>query len=121
MYHLAESCLHKRIGGEKPSLLAGRELVEKVNRALSDHLFLERGYRVTADLRLVLNIDEFSNLSISSVEEARNYPALVQLHLIDSQGRRYSFDEVGSGLGYVLPVLCSVCDSRVEVSLLQQH
>jgi len=120
-YHdLAESCLHERCGGEKSPLSASRDLLGNVNRALSDHLFLDHGYRVTADFRLVLDIDEFSNLSRPALADARNYPALVQLHLVDAQDRRYSFDEVGSGLGYVLPVLCSVGDPRVEISLLQQ-
>jgi len=120
-YHdLAESCLHERIGGEKQPPSVGRDLLDNVNRALSDHLFLDHGYRVAADVRLVLDIDEFSNLSRPALADARNYPALVQLHLIDAQDRRYSFDEVGSGLGYVLPVLCSVGDSRAEICLLQQ-
>ena len=43
----------------------------------------------------------------------------MNLHLVDSQGRRFSFDEVGSGLGYVLPILSSMFH-EIPISILQQ-
>ena len=43
---------------------------------------------------------------------------LVSLELRDSIGRRFYFDEVGSGLGYVLPVLLAIASSKT--AFLQQ-
>jgi hypothetical protein len=113
---LAEACWIEKTGSTKTL----GELIGDVNRALSDHLFMERGYRIAADFRLLLDLDQFTNISFSTEEDAAYYPALVRMFLVDSEGRRYDFDEVGSGLGYVLPVLCSVYHPTISVSLLQQ-
>ena len=115
---LAESCLIERFGswykGRLGSLVAG------VNRALSDHLFLERGYQLAAEFRVIVGIDWFTDQRLPTPDEIKNCPVLVQVYLVDSQGRRHSFEQVGSGLGYILPVLCSISNPRVSVSLLQQ-
>lgn len=117
---LAESCLYASIGNRLQRARPPRELLDRVNRALSDHLFLERGYAVAGDIRLLIDFNEFRYLDPSMVE-ALPFPALVQLHLVDSMGRRYSFEDVGSGLGYVLPVLCSIFRNESDaISLLQQ-
>lgn len=117
---LAEACWMERTGSGKHTLGAGKELIADVNRALSDHLFMERGYRIGADFRVLLGLEQFTDISFATEGDAADYPALVRMFLADSEGRRYGFDEVGSGLGYVLPVLCSVYRPRVSVSLLQQ-
>ena len=75
-----------------------RELADNVNKSLIDDLFSERGYRVTYDYRkLVSPKDELEGV-------------LIRLMLSDSEGRNYNFNEVGSGLGYVLPVLVGLWD-----------
>lgn len=90
--NLAQSCLHEQIGGEVSSLKSGSDLLKGVNCALNDHLFLERGYSVAADVRLLLDLDQFGNLSHPEIDEARRLHSLVQIHLVDSEGRRYSFE-----------------------------
>ena len=44
---------------------------------------------------------------------------LLRLFLVDARGRRFNFDQVGSGLGYVLPVLAVLFGSGNGV-LVQQ-
>ncbi len=96
------------------------DLGELVNRALSEHLFLERGYRVAADYRLLLSREQYGALkSCDTSSTPGEYPVLIRLFLSDSQGREFSFSDVGSGLGYVLPVLVSLFGDQ-KVSILQQ-
>ena len=118
-YELAASFVAKAFGedlfGDVPS-----SLCSDVNRALSDHLFLDRGYQLHPEFRIVLSIDQFTELMIPSREEAGYHPLLVRIFLRDDKMRRFGFEQIGSGLGYVLPVLCSIFNPRVNVCLLQQ-
>lgn len=96
------------------------ELGDFVNKALSEHLFLERGYRVAAEYRLLLSADQYDSMEYLGNERTRgDYPLIMRLFLVDSQGREFSFGDVGSGLGYVLPVLVSLY-GPMKVSLIQQ-
>lgn len=121
-WDLAYSCLAKRTGAHGYAHYSSAKkmdpvdptLIDAVNGALSDHLFLDRGYSVHADFRAVV---PFDHLPSSVTAET---PSLVQIHLTDSQGRKQAFEQVGSGLGYVLPVLCSACNDRVNISVIQQ-
>lgn len=115
---LAISCLAKRL--DVNGTFRKPQLVDGVNRALSDHLFLERGYQIKANFRAILDFDELENLVVPDVGDMADRPCLVHIFLTDSQGRKQAFDQVGSGLGYVLPVLCSVANASVAISLLQQ-
>ena len=87
----------------------------KVNKTLSDHLFSERGYSISAEH---LVISDPTNDTKSEIAK------IVKIFLIDAKGRKFSFNEVGSGLGYVLPVLCAALDEKDayenSVVLLQQ-
>lgn len=119
-FDLAYSLLLKRKGIKGNFLGKGSidvNLVDSVNSALSNHLFLERGYAVSADILAIVAYEDLHRLSESTPP---NISSLVHIRLIDSQGRKQAFDQVGSGLGYVLPVLCSVCDRGVAISLIQQ-
>ena len=86
--------------------------VDLVNRLLSDYLFRSSGYIVAA------GIHELTPLGSAGPHDARPNTSdvgrkyLVSLELHDSAGRRLHFDEVGSGLGYVLPVLLAVATSK---------
>lgn len=108
---LASSALSSQEPGDKKNQ---EPLGERLNRMLSEHLFVERGYRVAFDSRVLLSELEFA--SVVHGQSARphfdEYHVLVRLMLEDPQGRRFSFGEVGSGLGYVLPVLCAVCGNK---------
>jgi predicted ATPase len=84
---------------------------EQVNRMLTDYLFRERGYRLAADYRFLLSQKELdAMIGGAEIDEysITYHPILVRLFLVDANGQRYAFDQVGSGLGYVLPVLATL-------------
>jgi hypothetical protein len=96
---------------------------ERVNRALTDHLFIERGYHLRMDYRVLLSPEEFrhvgDNPDFDEFQPAE-FTLIVRLFLADAQSRRYAFSEVGSGLGYVLPVLAAACNGTETLVLIQQ-
>lgn len=87
-----------------------------VNHMLSEHLFIERGYQLACDHRVLISPDKYSNLEGAVL----NGEHLFHLQLIDAQKRVFEFEEVGSGLGYVLPILSSACNGEKPLSILQQ-
>ena len=92
-----------------------------VNRMLTDYLFLERGYHLEMDYRIILEPRQFEEICIDfDTWSPSEFSLLVRIFLVDAQGRRFSFDEVGSGLGYVLPVLCELSKSYSQLVMLQQ-
>jgi predicted ATPase len=107
-------------GGDPLRFAAPGHLYQNINRALSDHLFAERGYALAADIRLLVDWRQMQSGEALDQYQLHEFGAIVQLHLEDHAGRRHDFGDVGSGIGYVLPVLCSVCDEQVTISLLQQ-
>ena len=86
--------------------------VDLVNRLLADYLFSSSGYFVSAGIHELTSLSSNANDEMwpKAMGAARKF--LVSLELGDSTGRRFNFDEVGSGLGYVLPVLLAVATSR---------
>lgn len=79
-------------------LMEPDDLIERVNHSLTDDLFAERGYR--------LGFDHRSLISPSGDSDG----IFVRIFLVDSCGRSFNFTEVGSGLGYILPVLVAIWD-----------
>lgn len=88
-----------------------QNLAANVNRALSDHLFLNQGYRLDCDLRVLLSKADSKAAIAGEKIYLKESGHLVELFLRDGQGRRHLFEDVGSGIGYVLPVLCAVFSS----------
>lgn len=72
---------------------------ERVNHLFTEHLFIERGYVIT-DERLDIKSDQ------TKIAE------MIRLCLEDSEKRKFSLSEVGSGLGYILPVLCVLASDQ---------
>jgi hypothetical protein len=90
--------------------------VDLVNRLLSDYLFQSSGYFVAARIHALASLDGFDGVSTNAKDVGRKF--LVTLELRDAAGRHFNFEEVGSGLGYVLPVLLAISTS--DVAFLQQ-
>jgi hypothetical protein len=111
---------YRALGGES----FGDEL--KVNRMLTGALFAERGYQLVADCRIMVTPEQFRTGCFSSKDSnfepvaMRDLPVLVTMHLQDAQGRSHNFTQVGSGLGYVLPVLAALSDPVLKLIVLQQ-
>jgi hypothetical protein len=87
-------------------------LASSVNRALLENLFLDNGYQVKVESTLRISkfllekgfyLDDHGNgLSGGRISDVL-FDA--KMYLVDVHGRRLQFSEVGSGIGYVLPVL----------------
>lgn len=91
-----------------PTPATRRKYAEAVNRALSDHLFIEHGYRLDYDFRLLMSKAN-SQAAMDGYElHTSEFGFLVEIFLRDGKGRKHLFEDVGSGLGYLLPVLCAV-------------
>lgn len=89
--------------------------LERVNRLLSEYLFRQVGYFVAAEVYELTAPRSFVGqgalANSQSKPERRRF--LVSLGLRDATDRHFDFDEVGSGLGYVLPVLMTMASSSV--------
>ena len=103
--------------GEEIPRLAKNPL-DLVNRLLGDYLFRSAGYFVAAGVHelIPLGIGDLDRDAPNIKDVPRKF--LASLELCDPAGRRFRFDEVGSGLGYVLPVLFTVSTS--DVAFVQQ-
>lgn len=133
-YEVARSFVHSKLEsvilesgeGATAHSVGGQATHERVNLYLTDYLFIERGFCLNFDYLVLLSPSEYDNLAEScgredESEDARELPAsMVRISLADSKGRRFSFEEVGSGLGYVLPVLCSAANLSWRPVLIQQ-
>lgn len=100
---------------------ARRSYSDNVNRVLSDHLFLDQGYRLGYDFRVLLDkANSKAAMSGKSLDRS-GFGFLIEVYLRDSVGRKHAVEDVGSGIGYILPVLCSLFDhSKVSFDTLIQ-
>ena len=80
--------------------------LEKLNHILSDDLFQESGYQVDADVRILLPIDDLD--MYLSQEDSNKYSKLIKIFLRDNNLNKLDIEDVGSGIGYILPVLVAL-------------
>lgn len=93
----------------------GDESASSVNRWLRDHLFLDKGYQLSVDVDRVAHGAHLGDTPpLSGFGPGNSATHLARLVLVDSNGRRYSFHEVGSGIGYLLPVLAGAAQGGVQ-------
>lgn len=94
-----------------------RKFADAVNHALAGHLFMEQGYRLDYEFRLLMSK---ANSQAGLIEgmglDPNEFGFLVELFLRDGKGRKHLFEDVGSGIGYLLPVLCAVFEKIGYVS-----
>jgi predicted ATPase len=94
--------------------------LKAVNHYLSDYLFLDRGYQIDFDHLIVLPSSIYRDIVEEDLRyELKDLEVVVRIFLRDSNGLRLCFEDVGSGLGYVFPVLVSLA-MDVETLYLQQ-
>ena len=86
---------------KKPAIL-----FDRVNKALSDNLFTDNGYQVQVSSKALIDKELWDERRDYSEEiNSAEFDFLGQLSLVDSHRRSLTFNDVGSGIGYVLPVL----------------
>ncbi len=95
-------------------------LLEDVNKALLEHLFVDNGYQIevasSAIIPATQYTEDFNDIEWSTIKFAS------KISLRDSHGRSLQMNEVGSGIGYVLPVVieCLRRSNKDAVVFLQQ-
>ena len=88
---------------------------QKINSMLSEYLFIDNGYQISGDVRCLVNAEDLLNYDTL---DAIRYSKIVSLNLIGPNGKKVEINDVGSGIGYVLPVLSSLAGKGI--SLIQQ-
>jgi len=101
---------------EQPSTLA-----DSVNNALMNHLFTEKLYQIGFEYVAYLRPDDSKNAMESREVDFTKLRLLVRLHLVDAQNRKLPFGNVGTGLGYVLPVLCAIFDDSGDGRVVEPN
>lgn len=107
------------------------QLAININRHLSDGLFLDNGYQINvkSTIRLSKNsinnaplIEKLQKLQHSTNEVIELFEFDAKLYITDSFGRELDFDRIGSGIGYVFPVLieCLRTQNAGGIVFLQQ-
>lgn len=103
-------------GGVPAFNIEPRQFADLMNRVLADHLFMEQGYRLDIDYRLLLSEENSKRgLREGMSLDVSEFGFLVEICLRDNKGRKHQFEDVGSGIGYILPVLCAICDSNYGI------
>lgn len=85
-----------------------------VNRCLSHHLFLDQGYQV------VFDVCEIKPPFGKDVKKG-TFAALLVAHLIDSAGRRMTFEDVGTGISCALPVIVAMYGQQSFIQQPELH
>jgi len=93
--------------------------IAKINWMLREDLFIENGYQLDGEVLCLTDIQEIADVW---VENAKHYPKIVRLYLKDHQQRTVEIEDVGSGIGYILPVLASLShDGRALIQQPELH
>jgi AAA ATPase domain len=87
-----------------------------INEALRDYLFADKLYQMISDVTFLQDIDQYYDKKVDHGFYGVG-PLLVRLRLIDATGNILRFDQVGSGIGYVLPILMGVYSSLYSSKL----
>ena len=121
IYHKIIAMNHPLAG--HPSYRSGIPSLEKINKALSDNLFHDNGYQIMIDFGAFISAEDILEGHPLKAEDITEETTLHgELYLIDSHGRKLSFSDVGSGIGYVLPILAEsfTNSSKNNILFIQQ-
>lgn len=83
----------------------GKRLIAQFNNALSD-LFKSNGYQIVFDVDEIRQVARSSRSLPDTERVARAWN--VRVYLIDAHGNNLEIEDVGSGIGYVLPILLAL-------------
>jgi len=84
------------------------DAISKINHMLREDLFIENGYQLCGEILCLPHLWEIAD---DDIEDQRYYAKIVRLYLKDQQQRSVEIEDVGSGIGYVLPVLASLAQN----------
>ena len=86
--------------------------IDFVNEVLARYMSSLNGYKVNADVHI--SKPKFKNKARLHPWHSNNKNSLVFLNVQDSSGRILGFQEVGSGISYILPILTSLWASTLS-------
>jgi predicted ATPase len=84
------------------------DAISKINYMLREDLFIENGYQLCGEILCLTQLWEIAD---NDIEDQNYYAKIVRLYLKDQQQRNVEIEDVGSGIGYVLPVLASLAQN----------
>ena len=100
-------------------------LFMEVNKSLANEMFKERGYQLHANYSINIPYSEFEDIVKNDSEPyLDDFGVTVRILLKDSNGVILDFEDVGSGIGFVLPVLIAIHfpeDSFIQQPELHLH
>jgi len=102
------------------SYIADDNVLKRVNYFLETQLFIENGYYIGSNSEYIEKDFEYRLDKNEPIEHQKGRLTFTQFYLADPVGTQFSFDEVGSGLGYVFPVLCTLAQNINQLVLIQQ-
>ena len=97
----------------------GPSLLDLINKALSENLFIDNAYHLHVESKMIVSQDDWISQEFDQYEPPE---FMGKLFLRDSHGRNLRFEDVGSGIGYVLPVLIESLSAanQKKIVFLQQ-
>lgn len=115
--HLAQVASNKRENSETTSYEYWYDLSElgKINSLLTEELFIEQGFQLAKSTKCLIDAEEVDDYDISAPER---YTKIIRFYLTSSTNKVVEINDVGSGIGYALPVLISL--THPGISLIQQ-
>lgn len=101
--------------------LAPADMIDEVNKSLSTHLFSDAGYQVVVKSKILMSRSELEDAldEFGSQIQLDDKAFHCELFLIDCHGRQLNFSDVGSGIGFVFPILLACFNEYSGVSLQQ--
>ena len=119
------------------------ELAKNVNHYLSEDLLIDKGYQLEVETAWLTDDDNLFNpekwpaldenakgledlIEMGEIsgavpaEEYRQIRPLLRILIKDAQGNQFNFEDIGSGVAYMLPVIISGCDKTNSIKFIQQ-
>ena len=119
------------------------ELAMNVNHYLREDLLIDKGYQFDIDTAWLTDDDNLFNPKKWPILDAdaqamedliiqgemngpvfaeyyRQIRPLIRLLIKDAEGNTFNFEDIGSGVSYMLPVVISACDKANTIKFIQQ-
>lgn len=92
-----------------------------VNDALARHLFVDQGYQLAITFEYLMGRENSFRTLAKKPLDTSLLGFNCEIVLQDSAGRVLLFEDVGSGIGYVLPVLAAACCPLKGLTVFNQQ
>ena len=104
----------------KPYYEKLKNMLQNINDTLSGSLFIELGYQLSYSFRVILSESNSISLLSGCSLNSEEFGFEIKIFLTSEVSGNHCFEDVGSGIGYVLPVLCALNSIRHKFVTIQQ-